>query len=114
RCEPSTDLVRNPMAKAFTLRRRAPTGALALIVVLAATALAGCATATPQTVDPAAEPVVSATPTPSFLTELPEWAKETHWLIYPEDFECSGTEGCPNDYRFSFGEPGPVLPENVE
>ena len=25
-----------------------------------------------------------------------------------------GTEGCPNDYRFSFGEPGPVLPDNVE
>ena len=31
-----------------------------------------------------------------------------------EGFVCSGTEGCPNDYRAWFGEPGAVLPEGVE
>ena len=47
-------------------------------LVLAATALAGCATTPTPTADSAVDPVERATPTPSFLTELPEWAKETH------------------------------------
>ena len=85
-------------------------------LVLAGTAIAGCtATTAPQTVDPSPKPTVSATPTPTYLTELPAWAGEISvWLIYPDGFKCSGTEGCPNDYRASFGEPGPVLPERVE
>ncbi|MFK4806375.1 hypothetical protein ACI3KX_10940 [Microbacterium sp. ZW CA_36] len=49
------------------------------------------------------------------LTELPDWAKTgTLWLIYPDGFECEGTEGCPNDYRAIFGEPADVLPAGVE
>ncbi|WP_157524910.1 hypothetical protein [Microbacterium yannicii] len=85
-------------------------------LVLAATAVAGCTVATaPQTADPTPKPTVSATPTPTYLTELPEWAREnSRWLIYPDGFECYGTEGCANDYRAFFGEPGPVLPEGVE
>ena len=45
---------------------------------------------------------------------MPDWAKSTTWLVYPEDFECVGTEGCPNDYRAFFGEPPAVLPPNVQ
>ncbi|MDR7111034.1 hypothetical protein J2X03_000898 [Microbacterium trichothecenolyticum] len=48
------------------------------------------------------------------LSDLPEWAKGTTWLIYPDGFECEGTEGCGNDYVAIFGEPGDVLPEGVE
>ena len=35
--------------------------------------------------------------TPTYLTELPDWAKEGNpvWLVYPDGFECVGTEGCP-------------------
>lgn len=85
-------------------------------LVLAVAALAGC---TATTAAPAAAPTstatVAPTPTPTYLTELPAWAREYNlWLVYPEGFKCSGTEGCPNDYRSSFGEPGPVLPEGVE
>ena len=85
-------------------------------LVLAVAALAGC---TATTAAPAAAPTSTATaaptPTPRYLTELPAWAKDySLWLVYPEGFKCSGTEGCPNDYRSSFGEPGPVLPEGVE
>ena len=84
-------------------------------LVLVTTALAGCtATASPQTADPAPQPTVSTTPTPTYLTELPDWAQGSTWLIYPEGFRCSGTEGCPNSYRHTFGEPGPVLPAGVE
>jgi len=76
-----------------------------------ASALAGCTiTAAPPTVDPAPQ----HTPTPTYLTELPEWAQGTTWLIYPDGMECWGTEGCPNDYRALIGEPGPVLPAGVE
>lgn len=85
--------------------------------VLAATALAGCSTtaAAPQAAGTAPEATTSATPTPTptYLTELPAWAEGT-WLVYPDGMECWGTEGCPNDYRAFFGEPGPVLPEGVE
>ena len=57
------------------------------------------------------EPITPDTP----LTELPEWAQTgTVWLIYPDGLQCEGTEGCPNDYRAAFGQPGDVLPEGVE
>ncbi|WP_426320015.1 hypothetical protein [Microbacterium sp. E-13] len=77
-------------------------------------ALAGCATTSAPQTEPSETPAVRATPTPTYLTELPEWAKGTTWLIYPAGMKCSGTEGCPNDYRALIGEPGPVLPEGVE
>ncbi|WP_435528095.1 hypothetical protein [Microbacterium aurantiacum] len=49
------------------------------------------------------------------LTELPAWAQTgTLWLVYPDDLRCQGTEGCPNDYRAAFGEPGETLPPGVE
>lgn len=86
-------------------------------LALAATALAGCTASTTQSAaDPSPTPTVSATPTPTYLTELPAWAQENHqvWLVYPEGFKCWGTEGCGNDYRVWFGEPGPVLPDGVE
>jgi hypothetical protein len=83
-------------------------------ILLGATALAGCtATIAPQT-EPSQTPTVRATPTPTYLTELPEWAQGTTWLIYPDGMKCFGTEGCPNDYRALIGEPGPVLPDGVE
>lgn len=83
-------------------------------LVLATSALAGCAgSAEPQAAPPSPTPTV--TQTPEYLTELPEWARvSSPWLIYPDGFECSGTEGCPNDYRALIGEPGPVLPQGVE
>ena len=77
--------------------------ATALASLALASALAGC-TAAPQSAEP--------TPTPT-VTQLPEWAQGTTWLIYPEDMRCYGTEGCPNSYRAFFGEPGPALPANV-
>lgn len=44
----------------------------------------------------------------------PAWVYETTWIIYPEGTECWGTEGCGNDYRAWFGEPGEgPLPDNV-
>ncbi len=49
------------------------------------------------------------------ITELPAWAQESRpWIIYPEGFRCQGTEGCPNDFRALIGEPGDVLPADVE
>lgn len=53
----------------------------------------------------------SPTPTPA---QMPAWAQEMWWLIYPDGMRCYGTEGCPNDYVSMFGEPGAVLPDNVE
>ena len=83
-------------------------------LVLGVTALGGCtATIAPQT-EPSQTPTVRATPTPAYVTELPEWAQGTTWLIYPDGMKCFGTEGCPNDFRVLIGEPGPVLPEGVE
>ncbi|MBZ4485859.1 hypothetical protein LQ938_10245 [Microbacterium sp. cx-55] len=83
-------------------------------LVVAAGALSGCVTTTaPQAELPLPTPPV--TPTPTYATELPEWARDaTPWLIYPDGFECGGTEGRPNDFRALIGEPGPVLPEGVE
>ncbi|KHK99987.1 hypothetical protein LK09_01340 [Microbacterium mangrovi] len=78
-------------------------------------ALAGCAAQAPRaasTASAAAQDSFSL-PSPSPLTELPEWARDTVWIVYPKGLTCSGTEGCPNDYRAAFGEPGPVLPEGV-
>lgn len=89
----------------------------AAALVLAAMVLAGCtATTAQQAAEPTSTPTATATPTPAYLSELPAWALGTGmpWFIYPDGFECSGTEGCPNDYRAFFGEPGPVLPEGVE
>lgn len=91
--------------------------ALALATFALAAALAGCTamTAAPAAPPPTSTPAATPTPTPTYLTELPAWAKEASlWLVYPEGFECSGTEGCPNNYRAFFGEPGPVLPDGVE
>lgn len=61
-------------------------------------------------------PSATATAAPETpLTELPAWAWESvPWLVYPDGFECTGAEGCPNDYRHHFGEPGDPLPEGVE
>ena len=94
------------------------------VAAVAVLALTGCATNTSepgeQDVAPAVaetpEPVETPTPTPTPATqpEMPGWAQEMHWLIYPDGFECAGTEGCPNDYVSTFGQPGDVLPENVE
>lgn len=86
-------------------------------LALAVAVLAGCTatTAAPQAAAPSPTATVAPTPTPNYLTELPAWALDSiPWLVYPEGFKCSGTEGCPNDYRATFGEPGPVLPEHVE
>lgn len=85
-------------------------------IVLATTVLAGCTdTTAPQAAEPTPILTVSPTPTPTYLTELPKWALGTGmpWFIYPDGFECFGTEGCPNDYIAFFGKPGPVLPEGV-
>lgn len=58
--------------------------------------------------------IPSPTGTPP-ITELPAWAKEARpWIIYPKGFRCQGSEGCPNDFRAAFGEPGDVLPAGVE
>ncbi|WP_350352752.1 hypothetical protein ABS642_07015 [Microbacterium sp. A8/3-1] len=95
--------------------RRAATLTTTLAALLLATgALAGCAdTTAPQAAPP--WPTPAPTPLPEYRTELPEGAlASVPWLIYPDGFECGGTEGCPNDYRAHFGEPGPVLPDGVE
>lgn len=93
-------------------------------LALAAGALAGCAAtsapdAAPTSSTAPTEAASAASPSPvptwAYLTELPEWARESGpWIVYPEGFECAGTEGCPNDYRASFGLPGPTLPEGAE
>lgn len=95
--------------------RRAATLTTTLAALLLATgALAGCAdTTAPQAAPP--WPTPAPTPLQEYPPELPEWAQGHQvWLIYPDGFECGGTEGCPNDYRALIGEPGPVLPDGVE
>ncbi|MGO2096258.1 MAG: hypothetical protein ACTH2J_03695 [Candidatus Microbacterium stercoravium] len=94
------------------------------IAAVAALALAGCATSSSGNVEsdaaPAGEEVPDLVetpgqaPTPTGQKDMPAWAQEMHWLIYPDGMECAGTEGCPNDYVLAFGQPGPVLPDNVE
>lgn len=87
-------------------------------LALSATALAACS-ASPEP-EPEARETVSLTitptshPAPSSTANLPDWAQEMSWIIYPPGFECAGTEGCGNDYVLTFGAPGEVLPENVE
>ena len=92
-----------------------------LVALAAATALAPADAAPPASAKPpAVEETFTATDNEAAaagapLTELPQWALQSApWLIYPEGFKCAGTEGCPNDYRAIFGEPGDVLPEHVE
>lgn len=91
----------------------APTlAALALVV----TALAACSATDTPAADPAPTSTAEPTRTPNYVTDLPDWAQEGNplWLVYPEGFECEGTEGCPNDFRALIGKPGPVLPDGVE
>lgn len=112
-------------ATSFTARSASSGGEMAtaskLIGVFAAllfmsAMVSGCATsAAPDAAASTTMPAPSESPTANYLTELPEWAKDSvPWLIYPDGFECVGTEGCPNDFRAIFGETGPVLPEGVE
>lgn len=61
-----------------------------------------------------AEATPTLSPTRDDAPQMPDWASEMHWLIYPEGFQCGGTEGCPNDYVLTFGPPPAVLPDNVE
>lgn len=90
-------------------------------LALAVAALAACVSP-PKLSESSPVPVADPMPTPTSgnvtetpLTELPEWARDgTVWIVYPEGFMCSGTEGCPNDYRAWFGEPGAVLPKGAE
>lgn len=102
--------------KNLSMSHAAKLSATVAALILGSTALAGCtATTAPQAATPTLTPTVSAPPTPIYVTELPGWARDSRpWLIYPEGFECWGTEGCPNDFRALIGEPGPVLPEGVE
>jgi hypothetical protein len=94
------------------------------LVALATPAVVGTVTAAAEgasnvarvlaTPTAATTPAVDPPPTEP-LTQLPEWALvSVPWIVYPEGFECFGTEGCPNDYRAAFGEPGEVLPVGVE
>lgn len=97
------------------MRRAIKIAAVFAGALLTATALAGCATDSVKaetSTAPAAAPS-EPTPTPTPLTELPAWAKGTTWIVYPVGFKCWGTEGCPNDYRATFGPPGKVLPAGV-
>lgn len=86
----------------------------ALLALSAALALAGCATAavTADVTPTAAE----STPTPTpVVSEIPEnWRTVSPWIVYPDGFECQGTEGCPNDFRSNIGEPSDPLPDGVE
>lgn len=84
------------------------------VLALSSGMFAGCTNGDALQAGPSQTLTVRATPTPTYLTELPEWARDTTWLIYPDGMKCYGTEGCPNDYRKLIGEPGPVLPDGVE
>ena len=93
--------------------------ALAIPAIASATGIAApaaeAAAAAAAEPTPTAEPVAKPEQTAAVVTVLPEWARTgTTWLIYPDGFECVGTEGCPNDFRRLIGEPGDVLPEGVE
>jgi hypothetical protein len=88
------------------------------LVALAVPAFSGFGSAEPE---PVAEPVGAAAAvapvekTTEPFPQLPEWARASGpWIIYPDGFRCQGAEGCPNDYRALIGEPGDVLPANVE
>lgn len=90
--------------------------AIAGIVALAVPAFAGFGSAGAQ--EPTAATPTATVPSPTgtpAITELPAGAKESSpWIVYPKGFRCQGSEGCPNDFRAAFGEPGDVLPAGVE
>lgn len=107
-------------------KNTARAAALAAAATLTAFALAACASPSATASDPSAAPVEAApTPTPEQTTwplpadqivyELPEWAQTgSPWLVYPEGFECYGTEGCPNSFTHLIGTPSDPLPAGVE
>lgn len=85
---------------------------LALLAGMTACAPTPTPTVTPASTPEAEYPLPTATPP---ITELPAWARSDDqlWIVYPDGFECSGTEGCPNDFVAAFGEPADPLPEGV-
>lgn len=101
------------------------TVSLASLVLLAG--MTACAP-TAQTV-PADEPAAVTTPEPTaspeptrwplpadqIVSELPAWATEVDmlWIVYPDGFQCTGSEGCPNDFRSLIGTPSDPLPDGV-
>lgn len=86
------------------------------LVALVVPAFSGFGATEPEAPAEAVGAAVAVAPAePATAPELPDWAKNSGpWIIYPEGFRCQGTEGCPNDYRALIGEPGDVLPANVE
>ena len=102
--------VRNVKAVTYLVSALAIVGLFAL----AAPAIVPLFTTPPasETVEPEDELYVTVDEV-STVTELPEWAARGRWVIYPEGFECAGTEGCPNDFRALLGEPGDTLPPGV-
>ncbi len=109
------------MGRAATITVAASALVIAGLVALAIPAFTGMDADQPEApavgaVGPAADaPSVQTTaPATPDIPELPDWAEGSGpWIIYPDGFECQGTEGCPNDYRSLIGEPGDVLPRNV-
>lgn len=106
------------MERAAKITFAASAVVVAGLVALAVPAFSEFGSAEPE---PVAEPVGAAAAvapvekSTDTLPQLPEWARSSGpWIIYPEGFECQGTEGCPNSYRALIGEPGDVLPANVE
>lgn len=106
------------MGRAATITFAASALVVAGLVALVIPAFTGTDAEEPEA--PAVAAVGPAADAPSVRTtvpeipELPEWAKASGpWIIYPDGFECQGTEGCPNNFRSLIGEPGDVLPMNV-
>lgn len=96
------------------------THAVKITVSLASIALIAGMTAcapTPASTPAAAE---TSTPTPEKTSSAPERSfpeyvpSDMLWLVYPAGFQCQGTEGCPNNFVSTYGDPGSVLPEGVE
>lgn len=104
------------MERAAKITFAASAVVVAGLVALAVPAFSTFGSAEPE---PVAEPVgaaaAAAPAEPAAAPQLPEWARSSGpWIFYPDGFRCQGTEGCPNDYRALIGEPGDVLPANVE
>ena len=101
------------------------TVSLASLALLAG--MTACAPTTRAALEstPTAEAVAAPTASPSpttwprpadeVVSELPAWAAEPDvlWIVYPEGFECMGTEGCPNSFTHLIGTPSDPLPEGV-
>ncbi|WP_285136619.1 LysM peptidoglycan-binding domain-containing protein [Microbacterium sp. lyk4-40-TSB-66] len=104
------------MERATKIAFAAAAVVVAGLVALAVPAFSGFASAEPEAPAEAVGAAAAVAPAePAAAPELPDWAKNSGpWIIYPEGFTCQGTEGCPNDYRSLIGEPGDVLPANVE